>query len=221
MTKFQLSNTNGGLDYPTLGFTATADGAILDGTLSDPVLTVPPDSRWSVYGGGSAETNITRYAAGTVTPTPEVADGWVLAYSDAANTYVPTDLSASYEPIAQDTGWRDISDINAWGFDPETILVRRIGDTVTLCCNSAANTFDANDLSGKQLPTGFRPFGYGTTASVLLTCGDDSGGFTGHLTIQTNGVMGSGALVGTFQIILDCFRAEDAWPSPLPGDPVP
>lgn len=88
MTKFQLSYAGAPLDYPTLGFTADADGAILDGTLFDPDLTIPPDARWSVYGGGSAETNITRYATPSpeyLNPVPETTDGWLLAYDTAEN----------------------------------------------------------------------------------------------------------------------------------------
>lgn len=88
MTKFVLSRPGAPWDYPTLGFTADADGAILDGTLFDPDLTIPPDAHWSVYGGGSAETNITRYATPAeefLDPTPETTDGWLLAYDTAEN----------------------------------------------------------------------------------------------------------------------------------------
>lgn len=91
MVKFQATRAG---DYPTLGFTATSPTAILNGALSNPPLTIPPDATWSVYGGGSAETGITRYVpppASLIVPTPEVTDGWFLAYSDAQNTYVPQD----------------------------------------------------------------------------------------------------------------------------------
>ena len=93
MTKFVLARPGAPWDYPTLGFIATADGAILDGTLFDPDLTIPPDAYWSVYGGGSAETSITRYTTPSeefLDPTPEITAGWVLAYDTAANTFVPT-----------------------------------------------------------------------------------------------------------------------------------
>lgn len=94
MTKFVLSRPGAPWDYPTLGFIATADGAILDGTLFTPDLTIPPDAFWSVYGGGSAETSITRYATPSedyLDPTPEVTDGWFLAYDTEENTYTPRD----------------------------------------------------------------------------------------------------------------------------------
>ena len=91
MTKYQLTKPGGPWDYPTLGFSAT-NGAILDGTLSTPAISTAPDAYWAVYGGGSAETGITRYGTGTVTPTPEVTDGWVLAYDGTANTYTAQDL---------------------------------------------------------------------------------------------------------------------------------
>lgn len=97
MTKFQATRTG---DYPTLGFTATSATAILDGSLSSPVLTIPPDATWSVYGGGSAETGITRYVAPSATPivpTPSVTDGWFIAYSSSQGTGIyqnPSTLAA-------------------------------------------------------------------------------------------------------------------------------
>lgn len=86
MTKFQLNRSDGPWEYPHLGFVAAA-GAILDGSLSTPPLTVPPDAFWSVYGGASAETGITRIPpppAGP-TPTPETTDGYILAYDAGEN----------------------------------------------------------------------------------------------------------------------------------------
>lgn len=103
MVKFQATRTG---DYPTLGFRADTANAILNGALSTPPLTIPPDSTWSVYGGGSAETGITRYVAPSATPivpAPEVSAGWLLAYDDTLNTFVPTapgDISSS-------TGWEN------------------------------------------------------------------------------------------------------------------
>lgn len=91
MTKYQY--TGPAADYPKLGFATLATGAILDGTLSDPVVTTPPDARWAVYAGGDAETNILRYGqnpGGAPSP-PEPSDGFVLRYSDDDNAYVPTD----------------------------------------------------------------------------------------------------------------------------------
>src|SRR5690242_15924403 len=92
MTKFQLNRADAPWDYPNLGFTATTSNAILDGSLSSPALTVPPDAFWSVYVGGSAETGVTRYQAPAVGPypEPETPDGYVLAYSDASNRAVYT-----------------------------------------------------------------------------------------------------------------------------------
>lgn len=90
MTKFIY--TGPAADYPTLGFSVSGTGAILDGTLSTPTLASPPDARWAVYGGGNAETGVTRYGSSAgATPTAEPADGYVLAYSDVDNAYVPVD----------------------------------------------------------------------------------------------------------------------------------
>lgn len=93
MTKFQMSRADAPYDYPTLGFRADTSNAIIDGTLSDPVLTVPPDAFWAVYVGGSAETGITRYQSPAVGPAPaaETPDGYMLVYRDASNRFVPTE----------------------------------------------------------------------------------------------------------------------------------
>lgn len=88
MAKFQL-DTPGKWDYPALGLSAKT-GAILDGALSDPAITSPPDSRWSAYAGGAAEVNVTRYAPPATQPTyTEPQDGYVLRYSHDARNYVP------------------------------------------------------------------------------------------------------------------------------------
>lgn len=93
MTKFQLDRADAPWDYPTLGFRADEPDAILDGSLSDPVLTTPPDAFWSVYVGGSAETGITRYQSPAVgpAPAPETPDGYVSVYRDESNRVVSTD----------------------------------------------------------------------------------------------------------------------------------
>jgi hypothetical protein len=90
LTKFQLSRADAPWDYPTLGFRADTPTAILDGSLSTPAITTPPDAYWSVYGGGSAETGITRYGNPTADPASETPEGYVLAYSDEQNRSVPT-----------------------------------------------------------------------------------------------------------------------------------
>lgn len=91
MTKYQY--TGDPADYPSLGFSVTASGAILDGSLSTPAVAAPPDSRWAEYVGGSGETGIIRHAtnpAAAETSPPEPFDGYVLRYSDNDNAYVPT-----------------------------------------------------------------------------------------------------------------------------------
>jgi hypothetical protein len=93
VTKFQLNRADAPWEYPTLGFRADTANAIIDGSLSDPALTVPPDAFWSVYGGGSAETGITRYQSPAVgpAPAPETPEGYILSYSNDANRFVPTE----------------------------------------------------------------------------------------------------------------------------------
>lgn len=101
MTKYQLSRPGAPWDYPTLGFTATADGAILDGTLFTPDLEIPPDVYWDVYVGGDPETDITRYALPSVdylNPIPESAEGSLLTYSRTANQYVQTLPTDAVDP---------------------------------------------------------------------------------------------------------------------------
>jgi hypothetical protein len=98
MTFFTLSRPGSApIEYPSLGFTALVDGAVLDGSLFSPALTTPPDAFWSV--GGSAEANVSRWDHGEISqPPPEPADGAALVWDAAANRYVPTStaLSAAY-----------------------------------------------------------------------------------------------------------------------------
>lgn len=90
MTKFLLNRADAPWDYPSLGFRADTATAILDGSLSTPAITTPPDAYWSVYVGGSAETGITRYGNPTgPDPATETADGSTLMYADASNRFVP------------------------------------------------------------------------------------------------------------------------------------
>lgn len=90
MTKFQLNRADAPWDYPSLGFRADEPDAILDGSLSTPAITSPPDAYWSVYVGGSAETGITRYADPTgPDPATETAEGSTLMYEDSSNRFVP------------------------------------------------------------------------------------------------------------------------------------
>lgn len=101
MTKYQLSRPGAPWDYPTLGFTATADGAILDGTLFTPDLEIPPDVYWDVYVGGDPETDVTRYATPStdyLNPVPESAEGSILTYSRTANQYVQTLPTDAVDP---------------------------------------------------------------------------------------------------------------------------
>lgn len=145
--KFQLSYAGAPLDYPTLGFTADADGAILDGTLFDPDLTIPPDARWSVYGGGSAETNITRYATPSpeyLNPVPETTDGWLLAYDTAENR-------ATFQDPA------DLIETGAWATPLSAAIVRR-----------ALTSFGAVDTTGAVAAD--------TTMAAALTWAQSVGG---------------------------------------------
>lgn len=101
MTKYQLSRPGAPWDYPTLGFTATADGAILDGTLFTPDLEIPPDVYWDVYVGGDPETDVTRYATPStdyLNPVPESTEGSLLLYSRTANQYVQTLPTDAVDP---------------------------------------------------------------------------------------------------------------------------
>jgi hypothetical protein len=96
MTKFLLTNPTGGpLDYPALGFSAV-NGAILNGANSTPAITSAPDARWAVYGGGSAETGISRYAPPATTPVyTEPTNGYILTYSDTDNAGTWQDVTTA------------------------------------------------------------------------------------------------------------------------------
>lgn len=87
MAKFQFTSPNGGpMDYPALGFSAV-DGAILNGDLPTAgTFATIPDANWEVYGGGSAETGINRYADPAVElDFSEPEDGDFLTYSRTQN----------------------------------------------------------------------------------------------------------------------------------------
>jgi hypothetical protein len=70
---------DGPLDYATLGFVADPDD-ILEATAA-------PDSRWSSTGSGPE--TVTRYTLGSDPSYVEPGDGHILAWSDAANAYLP------------------------------------------------------------------------------------------------------------------------------------
>lgn len=105
MTFFQFDAPQPGesYEYPSLGFTAE-DGAILDGTASDPVITNAPGPEWSVVASGP-ESGITRYAQPSFDPDfVEPADGSLLSYSDSGNHgewTSPADLVDSSHPFGQ------------------------------------------------------------------------------------------------------------------------
>lgn len=113
MTKFLFTSPNGGpMDYPALGFSAV-DGAILNGASSDPAITTVPDGNWAIYGGGSAETGINRYAPPATTPTyTEPTNGHILTWSDSDNSgewVAPVDAftpvaDSLVEALIEDTG---------------------------------------------------------------------------------------------------------------------
>lgn len=100
MTKFQLNRPDGPWDYPTLGFRAAAS-AILDGTLFDPEIENPPDSWWSVYGGGAAQTGITLININGRAPVPALpTDGSLPIYRRSTGGYqnlTPTEWFADPE----------------------------------------------------------------------------------------------------------------------------
>lgn len=83
-----LDQSDTELDYPTLGFLAQPDDL-----LSAPAA---PDGRWSLSGDQGASETVQRYSTGADPSYVEPGDGHVLAWSDADNAYVPSDLSASY-----------------------------------------------------------------------------------------------------------------------------
>lgn len=90
MTKWQLDRPGGPFDYPTFGFSAV-DGAIIDGTLSNPELTTAPDAFWTEYLGASAETGVTRWGEFVHPPAPaEPTDGSMLLYDATANRWAPS-----------------------------------------------------------------------------------------------------------------------------------
>lgn len=103
MTKYLLTRPGGPWTYQTLGFTA-ANGAILDGALSDPVVTTPPDVFWTVYAGGSAESGVTRfgYPYSPSQPQPETQDGYILRYDDVRNGYYPASATDIGGDVADD-----------------------------------------------------------------------------------------------------------------------
>lgn len=98
MTKFVLNRADAPWDYPSLGFRADTSTAILDGSTFDPPITTPPDVFWTVYGGGSAETGITRYTFPVVpSSTPaEPNAGSFLTWDVDQNRYVPTSADDFY-----------------------------------------------------------------------------------------------------------------------------
>lgn len=90
MTKWQLDRDGGPWDYPTLGFSAV-DGAIIDGSLSNPVLTTAPDAFWTEYVGASTETGVTRWGELVHPPAPaEPTEGSMLLYDATANRFAPS-----------------------------------------------------------------------------------------------------------------------------------
>lgn len=131
MTKFQLNRADAPWDYPALGFRANTSTAILDGSLSTPAITVPPDAWWSVYVGGSAETGITRYA-NPVGPDPatETADGSTLMYVDDANRFVPATPAEFFanEAVASELSatYAQFTDINGDPLPPGHIVQIRL-----------------------------------------------------------------------------------------------
>ena len=201
MTKYQLTKPGGPWDYPTLGFSAT-DGAILDGTLSTPAISTPPDAYWAVYGGGSAETGITRYGTGTVTPTPEVTDGWVLAYSDADNTFVPTDPA----DLTGDTGWRNIKSVVT--ACPNDLYARRVGNTVTLLFDPNNEGNDWSVMEEGELPSGFAHITGRVVATIV------GGGVFSNPVINGSTLSVFTALAGQGSVT---YVTKDAFPDPLPG----
>ena len=100
MTFYTLTRAGGPWDYPTLGFVAV-NGAVLDGSLSTPPVTSPPDAYWAV--AGAAESGITRKVNNSGNPSPaEPADGAALVWSDVNNRYEASSaaLQATYATVA-------------------------------------------------------------------------------------------------------------------------
>lgn len=190
MTKWVLSRPGAPWDYPTLGFRATVDGAILDGSLFSPALSVKPDAFWTTYGGGSAETGITRYASATAPEgAGETEDGTPLVYDADLNTYVARPY---------DTGWRDMAS-GAW-------YVRRTGGTVFF-----RYTLEDSDPMVGLIPEGFRPavvqwLTGNCDGSPVVAEISPSGDFTGSTGTITNAPHFSGS-----------WPTDDDWPDPLPG----
>lgn len=101
MTKWQLDRDGGPWDYPSLGFTAT-DGAIIDGTLSNPVMTTAPDAFWTEYLGASAETGVTRWGEFVHPPVPaEPTSGSILIYDATSNRWAPTTATDAVNPSTE------------------------------------------------------------------------------------------------------------------------
>lgn len=116
MAKWQFARPGGPWEYPTYGFTAV-DGAILDGALFDPEVTVAPDAFWSAYGGGSAETGVTRWGSVTyANQQSEPADGAALVYNATSNAYEPqaASLSATYASRGKFAKTK-AADVETWG----------------------------------------------------------------------------------------------------------
>lgn len=89
MTFFKFAAPQPGqtYDYPTLGFFAV-DGAVLDGTASNPAVTAAPDAHWTVVGSGP-ESGITRYRD-PQTPPDDLSswDGSLLVYDSTQRAFV-------------------------------------------------------------------------------------------------------------------------------------
>ena len=103
MTFFQFAAPQPGqkYDYPTLGFFA-ADGAILDGTASNPAITTAPDAHWTAVASGP-ESGITRYRQPQTPPDDQSSwDGSLLVYDATVRAFVrklPSQALAPGSPL--------------------------------------------------------------------------------------------------------------------------
>lgn len=231
MTKFQLNRADAPWDYPSLGFRADTGTAILDGSLSTPAITVPPDAYWSVYVGGSAETGITRYAD-PVGPDPatENTDGSTLIYSDEANRFIP----ATPEEFFSNTAVADVlsatidaqvpaASTSAQGkVELATTAEATTGTDTARAVTPAGVKAAATDTAGAIVA--FNDDRYATHGPTLPTPGDGQVVYAGHRfgsgTVPEHTIEGARAAVssGVKALEMDVAAAKDS-SGPLFHDP--
>lgn len=188
-------------------------------------------------GSGTANSKVINGAAGAPSDAGLFTDGTILTAA-ASSVYANSGArllrkegglgTGFLRVLAGDTGFRRIGTL--YGLPAAAVLISRNADMVTVSINPDHLTaLDlAGQLTGSDLPTGFRPAGaagspYKSGEQSADLVGSDSNRIAGeYVTIYVTGtfiVRGVGA--GTEGSCMFTFKTSDPWPTTLPGTAAP